>query len=296
MTRVASLISNILEYLVFLVFVLISRIVSFRNYQSIAKLIGLFFYYCIPIRKKVVRSNLQKAFPEKSAEEIEKIAKKNYIHFVTFFLEFLGLSSMKKSEIVNSVQTFDISFIKEKRKDGRALFILTAHFGNWELGGILAGILLNDPLSVLAKDQRNPFVTNWMNKTREKFGNKVISLGVSVRGIYQAVKDNLLIAIVGDQRGPNEGPRAFYFNQPTAVYTGTAAIALRTKTPIYIIFCFRDEKGLYKGIVEEINTTDLNGSQEEKELAVTQEYLNILEKYVRQYPEQWFWMHNIWKY
>ena len=291
-----SLVSNVFEYSVFLIFVFITRIVSNKHYRIIAKFIGLFFYYFIPIRKKVVRCNLKKAFPELNEKEIDGIAKKNYIHFVTFFLEFLGLSGMRQEEIVNSVKTFDVSFLKEKRKEGKAFFILTAHFGNWELGGILAGILLNDPLHVLAKEQRNPYVSNWMNKTREKFGNKVINLGVSVRGIYKAVKDNCMIAVVGDQRGSREGPRAFYFNQPTAVYTGTAAIALKTNTPIYIIFCFKDHQGAYRGIVEELSTKDLKGSAQEKELAITQEYLRILEKYVREYPEQWFWMHNIWKY
>lgn len=290
------MISNFLEYFIFLFFVFLTRIFSYKSYKYIAGIVGFIFFYFIPIRKKVVINNLKKAFPELSQKEINEIAKKNYKHFVNLFLEYLSLSHLKKEKIVKYVNSFDHELLREKKPKDKACFFLTAHFGNWELGAVYTGIMLNEPLQVLAKKQRNTYVSDWMNKTRERFGNRVITLGASVRDMYKAVKSNFLIGVVGDQRGPREGPKVKLFNQSTSVYTGTAAIALKTNTPILVIFFLKNEQGAYDGFIEEIKFDNLQGTLEEKELMITQEYMRLLEKYIRLYPEQWFWMHNIWKY
>jgi len=84
----------------------------------------------------------------------------------------------------------------------------------------------------------------------------------------------------------------FSGNQPQ-FYTGTAAIAVKTNTPIIIILCRNKKKLDILEYVEELKFDDLVDSDENKELIITQRYMNILEKYIQLYPEQWFWMHNI---
>ncbi len=290
------LVSNLTEYVLFLFFVFLARLIGFKRSGIAGNILGRLFFYFLPVRKKIVLQNLKKAFPSMEEDAIYDLAKKNYIHFVTLLFEILAISSSRREFIAEQIKFSDTKKFQSLINDGKAFFLLTAHFGNWELGAISFGIQFSKTLHVLAKQQRNKYVSDWLNKNREKFGNKVILLGASVREIYKAVRSNYSVGIVGDQRGSKDGPRIDFFNQQTSVYTGTAAIAAKTNIPIIIVLCAKQKKSGYIGHVEELKYDDLTCSDAEKEIIITQRYMNILEKYVRLYPEQWFWMHNIWKY
>lgn len=287
---------NKIEYFVFSIFVFISKIFGFYQYKYLGYILGNLLFYLVPIRKKVVLKNLKMAFPDYSEKQIKSVAKKNYIHFATLLFEIFGMSSFKREKI-EEYSTFDnLQKFKDRRKEGKAVILLTAHFGNWELGAVSMGIQLNEEIKVLAKPQRNTLVSSWLDNNRETFGNKVVLLGTSVRELYKAVKESGIVGIVGDQRGPESGKRVTFMGYPTSIYQGTAAIAVKSKTPILVVFCVKQPNSTYIGYVEEIEVVSLTGTEEEKINKVTQDYMSLLEKYVRKNPEQWFWMHNIWKY
>ncbi|MBU1100639.1 MAG: lysophospholipid acyltransferase family protein [Bacteroidetes bacterium] len=287
---------NRIEYFVFSIFVAISKLFNFYSYKYPGYILGNAFYYIIPIRKKVVLKNIKKAFPEYSEKRIKSIARKTYIHFATLFFEIFGMSSFKRERIKEYVSFDDLQKFVNRRKEGKAVILLTAHFGNWELGAVSMGIQLDEEIKVLAKPQRNELVSSWLDRNRETFGNKVVLLGTSVRELYKAVKESGIVGIVGDQRGPESGERVFFMGQPTSIYQGTAAIAVKSKTPIFVVMTVKQKNSRYIGHVEEIEVENVTGTDEEKIRKVTQAYMTILEKYARKNPEQWFWMHNIWKY
>jgi KDO2-lipid IV(A) lauroyltransferase len=80
------------------------------------------------------------------------------------------------------------------------------------------------------------------------------------------------------------------------VYNGTAVLALKTGAPILMIFFARQDDLSYKAVVKELIYTDIEGSEEEKVQIICQRYFSFLETMVKEYPDQWFWMHKIWKY
>ena len=131
---------------------------------------------------------------------------------------------------------------------------------------------------------------------RESFGNNVVPLGMSIRQIYSLLKNKEPIGVVGDQRGPREGKRIKYFGIDTAVYHGSVELALKTGTPIVCTFTERQKDNTYRAVLEKLDLSNLPDSEEGKIETVMQRYMNLLELYVRRSPEQWFWMHNIWKY
>jgi KDO2-lipid IV(A) lauroyltransferase len=286
---------NKIEYFLF---VSLSRFFNFFGYKRApfwGKLLGSAFYYLIPIRKRVVFSNLRKAFPEISDSEIKVIARKNYISLMTTFIELFCVKSLTKEEAASLINV-DIDLVKRKLAADKGLIFLSAHFGNWEISSTSAALQLNIPIYVLAKPQRNEMVYKAVNQLREKFGNKVISLGSSVRELYGALLKKRIIGVVGDQRGPEESLRVNLFNQPTAVYPGTAQIALKTGSPILAALIVRQPDNSYNVELEAIDVEDFEGSNEEKVLQINTRYMAFLEKWIRKHPEQWFWMHNIWKY
>ena len=261
-----------------------------------AKGLTFIFYYLFPVRKAVILENLRIAFPEKDDREIKKICYSNYYSFLYTLLEILSIDRLSPQKILSRVQFSNKDEIEKKIRNNEGAVMLTAHFGNWELVAIAFGILLNIELNVIAKPQRNPYVTKWLNDLRESFGNKVVPLGISIRQIYQILKERKPLGVVGDQRGPKEGLRVKFFDRDTAVFQGSVELAAKTNTPIFAAIFVRGKDGVYRGEFIPLEYHDLQVDFEEKVKILMQNYMNILERYVRLHPEQWFWMHKIWKY
>lgn len=289
-------IKNKLEYFLFIILVKAVNFFGFSNIKYIAKIFGFIFYYFIPIRKKTVLSNLQIAFPDKTPKQIRKLAFQNYVHFCATLFEIMCIPKLTKEKILSLFEWENMDVFSEIINSNRGNFLITAHIGNWELAAIAASLHLNKKFFVLAKPQSNKYFNNWLNNAREIFGNKVISLGVSVRDIYKALKEKNVIGVVGDQRGPREGLRVKLFNKDTAIYKGTAEIALKLNVPIVAAMTIRKKDFSFKVTFEEIKYQNFTGTNDDKIEKINQEYMNILERTISREPSQWFWMHKIWKY
>lgn len=288
---------NKYEFKIFSFFVWLVRKIGAKNVKYLAKVLAFLFFYILRVRRKVVFKNLLLAFPYFDKQKIKKIAFDNYYNIGLTFLDAMLIPKMTKEEVLENVMPINIEVLEEAIKEEKGIFLLTAHFGNWELGAVSVGARIGLPINVLVKPQRNKLVSDWMDKMRSTFGNKVICLGTNVREIYKAILDKGLVGVVGDQRGPREnGIRVDMFGQSTSTYPGTAAIALKLKAKLITVISYRRPDYKYNCVFEEIdlpkNYTDINDAIKE----INQKYMNILEKYVSLYPEQWFWMHNIWKY
>lgn len=259
-------------------------------------MLAFFFFYVVPIRKKTVLENLKIAFPDLTDRQLHKLAFKSYKSFALSLIEILCLPHLKETELLELVKCPDVEIIREKYAQNKGVILLTAHFGNWEMGAAMIGVRLNLPVYVVAKPQRNELVTDWLTNMRETFGNKVVMLGMSIRNVYKELYNKNIVGLVGDQRGPKEGDRVNFFGRPTAIYSGTATLAVKTGSPIVAAFIVRDEDNTYTAFIEDINLEDLPSDEKERISAVNQKYMDLLEKYIRQHPEQWLWMHKRWKY
>ncbi len=292
-----SLDKNKLEYYVFLFFVWFIKKIGTKRIRYLAKFLAILFYYVLRIRRKVVIKNLIKAFPFYDSKKIKQIAFNNYYSAALTFLEAMNIPNLTEEELKEMVNIHNVEVLTEAINANKGVFLLTAHFGNWEISAASAAAQIKIPFYVLAKPQRNKYVSDWMDSMRSKFGNKVITLGTNVKEIYKVILNKGIVGVVGDQRGPKEGGvRVDFFGQSTSTYPGTAAISLKLKAKIIVAITYRRPDYKYDCVLEEIelpeNITDTNEAIKE----INQRYMSILEKFINLYPEQWFWMHNIWKY
>ncbi len=284
----------------FFAFDLLSKSLNFLGLErsrKFAKGLGYIFFYLIPLRKKTVIENLKIAFPEFTNSQIQKTALKTYQNFAIIFCEMLLLPEMSFQQLNEIVYCNNLHIIENKVQEDKGLIFLTAHFGNWEMGASWMGARLNAPIYVVAKPQRNEFVTNWLTQMREHFGNKVIFLGASIKNLFIALKQKKLIGMLSDQRGPKEGMRVNFFNKQTSVYSGAALLSLKTGAPIVVALIIRQPDYRYKVELHSIKPDDFpEVSEDELVFLMTQKYMKILEDYIKQNPSFWFWMHKIWKY
>lgn len=287
---------NKLEYILFLTFGKIFSILGLNLSRKSAYLLAVLFFYIIPIRKKTTIENLKFAFPEKSEKEIKKIAFASYLNFSISLAENFVIKNYTAEKVKSLFEVEDKDILKSALKKDKGLILLSAHFGNWELGAISFALNTNEQFNIIVKSQRNPLVNNWMNDLRTNWGNKVVPLGASVRNILLELKNKNIVALVADQRGPSDGMRINFFGREAVVYPGPAQLSIKSNIPIIYVLALRKKDNSYKAIVKEISTENLPESNDDKVLEISKRHTQFLEEMIRKYPEQWLWMHKRWKY
>ncbi|MCH7773873.1 MAG: lysophospholipid acyltransferase family protein [Bacteroidetes bacterium] len=287
---------NIFEYILFLSCSKFFQLLGLNLSRKFSFLIAVLFYYIIPIRKKTVLENLCNAFPDYNEKKLKSIAFGSYKSFAIALAEILYIPAMSKEDIKKQVDCSNVELIREKYEENNGVILLSAHFGNWEFMATSLAAQLNIPISVVIKPQRNPYVTNWMNKARTKWNNEIVPLGISIRQTYQTLKDKKIVAMVADQRGPEESIKINFFGRNLTVLTGPAALSLKTGAPILYGISVRQDDYSYKSVMTEISNENLPESNEEKIKELSQRHMAYLEGFIRKYPEQWLWMHKRWKH
>jgi len=287
---------NIIEYVLFLGLSYFTGLIGLNLSRKFSFLIAFLFYYFIPIRKKTVFENLINAFPEYSKSKIKEIAFDSYRSFSIALIEILYMPFITKDEMEKMVQCDNSDLIIERFNERNGVILLSAHYGNWEYVAASVSLQVQIPFKVVIKPQRNPFVTKWLNKVRTNWKNEVVSLGISIRQIYKELKEKNIVAMVADQRGPAEGIRVNFFGRKVSIYPGPAIMSLKTNAPIIYGINVRQPDYKYKTHLFEVDKSNLPEDEEEKIIELSQRHASYLEKVIRENPEQWLWMHKLWKY
>jgi Kdo2-lipid IVA lauroyltransferase/acyltransferase len=287
---------NKIEFLFFLLFIKLFKIIGINKTRSLGKALGSILFYLIPIRKNVVMGNLKKAFPYKTSIEIKKIALENFRNITITFFEFMSIPSCSAEEVksFSKIELSDPARNILNKKEG--FIFLTAHFGSWEITGYSLPLHLGVKFHILAQPQRNSYINKWLNEARRVFGNEQIWVGVSVRRIFEAIRNKEAVGVAADQRGPADSPRIYFMGVPTCYHLGIASIITRTKAGVLVGFAVRQKDLSYRIKLEELSTVDLPEEETAKSIELMNRFIKIFEVYVRDYPEQYFWMHKIWKY
>ncbi|MBR4633214.1 MAG: lysophospholipid acyltransferase family protein [Elusimicrobia bacterium] len=279
-------------------YIALKAIISFLHLFSMdtAKKIGFFLadfvFIFVPIRKKHIIDSLTKSFPEKSKEEIKKIAKDVYKQFVCTVVEIIFVSKMTDEQIKNFVNFQNLYLIEEAMKNGRGGVIMSAHFGNWEM--LALSFSKRYPLSVIVAKQENPYFDKVINSIRSTKGYKTIYKEVAPIGVLRALKRKEFVAILADQHAGDQGVYTPFFYREVSTPKGPAVFALRAKCPLYTGFCARQPDGRYVVTFEEIPLPD-TGDEEKKVEEIMTEYNRILQRHIEKNPSFWFWFHRRWK-
>lgn len=286
---------NYFEYFLFVAFAKFFQFLGLKKTRKFIRILGIFFFYCIPIRKAIVIKNLKIAFPELNEAKIKRLALESFINAGTVFAEMLVIPKLSEKELLDNVDYTIPEEIRELINKEQGIVFLTAHMGNWEIAAITTTLSTGRHLSVVYKKMRNPYVDKWIEKMRSRF-NKAVAVGISIKEIYQELLKKQMVGIVADQRAPKKSPKVKFFGQEITAFAGPAMLSLKLNVPVLLTLVNREKNGKYKCTMELLKVDENIETVEDKILNLTQKYFNKLEEKIRQYPEQWFWMHNRWKH
>lgn len=259
-----------------------------RRLGDMIKLLGL--------RTEVARNNIKKALqenPEIGEEiDIDLILKRCYRHFGQVAVEFLLLSGLQGKladhHVLQGEENLKVAY---ERGDG--VIIYTAHFGNWEwLGSVLAE--KGYPVTAIARTQKQEIINSRINELRRKQGVDLVSDKKSgIREAIKKLKSGNVLVILGDQHAPH-GTALDFFNRKASVFTGAVQIASRYNVPIVPAFSVRNCFASFDIELESpLKLPESLNTREEK--FWLRKLLNLTEAKIREYPEQWLWLHRRWK-
>lgn len=271
------------------------RLLPLRLSYWFANRLGAVVYCFYAKRRRIGYANVRAAFCQNLMPgEIKKITRRTFQHFVCVLFEVFRFPSIDKRYADRYVASSGTSHIDEALKKGRGAIILTAHFGNWELSG-LVGAIKGYPQVVLARQQKYLRLNRLLNSYRARYGRRVIEKCMATREIITSLKENKITAILSDQDAGMQGALVSFFGRLASTAKGAAGLALKFDSPILPNFCARQRGPFYQMTIEKPLAIEETGDLETDIQAGLQKFTNILESYITRYPDQWLWLHKRWK-
>src|SRR3989338_1384487 len=192
---------------------------------------GDIVYHANLKRRMIAYANLKAAFPEKEPGELKGLNKRHFENLGMSIIELLKLPVMHKRYLDRHVKIENMDRLNSGLKKGKGVIVLTAHFGNWEISSLAAG-LNGYKMSVFAREQKYERLNNLLNEFRQSTGCEVITKGFSVKDIIRALHNNGIVAMLSDQDAGANGVFVKFFNRPASAARGPVAFSVKTGAAI----------------------------------------------------------------
>ncbi len=278
-------------------YILVIKPISLLPYRALYMLSDFFylvFYHLIGYRKKVVRGNLTRSFPEKSDAEIRSIEKAFYRHFCDLVLESLKNFSADKGDLAARFEHRNTEVLDKLHAEGRSAILAGGHYGNWEMWALSAPPHFKHRLMAIYKRLSNPYFDEKMRTTRGKFGLELVSTKETdewLRGHQQ----DLFFSVFAIDQSPSNPRKAHwieFLGQETACLFGAEKYAKEFNLAVVFGHLRKISRGKY-AIDYELVTTDACSYEQGK---LTEQLSRMLEADIRQEPRYWLWSHKRWKH
>jgi KDO2-lipid IV(A) lauroyltransferase len=151
-------------------------------------------------------------------------------------------------------------------------------------------------MAIIVQRQRNQRIDWKIDQGRSRHGNVTIAMGPSSREGLRVLREGGLLVMLGDQSGPKESTFVTFFGRAAATHRGAAAFSLKADAPLLMVFLIRQNDGGYEAVFEEVDRSGLDIYSDENIDELTRRHVAVLERYIRQYPDHWLWMHKRWKH
>ncbi len=258
-----------------------------------------FVWRVLPKERKKVLAHLRLAFEgAKTEEEIQDLGEKVFQNLAWTAVDALRAPLYKQKHLTEQLIRIEPDVFKkidEALSKGKGLICLTGHIGNWELitlsvlgfgdyrGGVIGRKIYYEPFNQV------------LEKIRIACNAKIFYREDPVKDVLKSLRKNEVIGILPDQDVDSiEGEFINFFGTPAYTPTGPAKLSIASGAPILPVFMLR-EKNKYRFVARDLIWPEIKTTKEEASAQMTKEWSLVVEDVIRQYPEQWVWMHRRWK-
>ena len=285
-----QIIKYFFQFLIIIIFFLIFKIIGLKSSSKISyttiSFIGPFFR-----SRELIESNIRKAMPNLTVEEMNNIIKKMWGNYGRILSEYVFIKNFRNDNLNDNIKIKGQKILDEIRRNNDPVIFVSGHFNNFELMAMhieKSGI----NLSAVYRPLNNKFLNPIMEFIRKKYiCRKQIKKGISgTKQLLKLFKNKTSIALMIDQR-VSQGTKSKFFNDEALTTTIPAQFVKKFKCKVVPIY------------IERINNIDFNitihnpikYSEVETVESITHDLNGVLEKMILKNPEQWIWSHNRWK-
>ena len=278
------------QFILIVVFFLIFKILGLKFASFIS---GKFFQLIGPIfrSKKLIHSNIKKAFPKIDEKDLKNITKSMWNNYGRVFAEYMFMKNFRNDKLQNNIEIVGKEILEDIKNSNQKAVFISGHFSNFELMAMQiekVGI----KLAAIYRPLNNMFLNLVMEKIRKRYICKM-QIKKGIGGLKQLLKFNYegySTALMIDQR-VSQGIKSNFFNEKAFTTTIPAQLVKKFKIPIVPIFIERYEGIKFKMTVHK----PIYFSDEQTIEDITSQLNEILEKMVLSDPNYWIWSHNRWK-
>ncbi len=249
--------------------------------------------FVVPYRKKVVLENIKNSFPDLSDTEHKKIAKKFYKYFSNLFAESIKNLTISEKNLRKRLTVKNPEIMEDLRREGRDVLFLSSHYNNWEFLINGQSLLFNFQAIGIGMPLSNKFWDEKLNARRERFGMKVVNSN-NYREVLSSYSDSLTATLILNDQSPGKNENCYwctFLGQETAFYFGAEIMANQMDAAVVNAIIHKKKRGYYE-LELELITKD---PKSEEYGAITNKYVDALEKAIIDQPEYWLWSHKRWK-
>jgi len=247
-----------------------------------------------PRDRRAVTNNLKVIFPSGSEEQITTLTLEVFRNFGRYLQEFFRMSKFLDREyIARNVKIENIEYLDGLLSEGKGGVLLTAHIGNWELGGVILS-MLGYPIVAVALPHKERPVNDLFNHQRERWGVKIVQTNGAIRKCIEFLRENKIVALLADRDFGFSGEVMDFFGRKAMIPKGPAAFCQKTGAPIIPVFFTRTEDFTFRMVFEKPIYPPQSGDEHEVLLQLMKQYTTVIERKIREYPTQWLMFREFW--
>jgi KDO2-lipid IV(A) lauroyltransferase len=261
-----------------------------------AKRLAWFLADVLRLRSKLVHENLSHAFPEMSERDRRRLARAMWEHLLLLIAE--AAHAPRKIHETNWRDHVRLNGVEDLVRillSDRPTIVITAHFGNFELGGYLLGIL-GFPTHSVARTLDNPYLHQFVDSFRRTTGQHLIPKKGGYDQILEVLGSGGTMAFLADQAAGWKDCWVDFFGRPASTYKAIALMSLQHDAPMAVCYVRRLDRPMqFEMVTAAIADPRDAGDSVESVHDLTQWYTSQLEEAVRRHPDQYWWIHRRWK-
>ena len=264
--------------------------------RHVGAMIGALAFIFLRRLRRVGYFNLGIAFPQLSIADRTSLLRAEYRNLGWLLAEFCQMRKYTPENTRSFLGYDGLEHYLSARKAGYGVLILTGHLGAWELSSFYHS-LMGMPMGMVIRRLDNPLVDEFVNRIRCLHGNRVIHKDDFARGLIASMRAGETVGILMDTNmTPPQGVFVPFFGVEACTASGMARIAAKTGSAVVPGFLLWEESErkyvLRFGKELEVVYT---GDSETDVVTNTAAFTAAIERRIRQYPDQWLWMHRRWK-
>ena len=252
-------------------------------------------FYCISAKdRKAVTDNLSIIMNgSKDEKTLRGMARQVFRNFAKYLVDFFRFQIIDEDYVKKFVRISGENNMKAALAMGKGAIALSAHIGNWELGGSALS-LAGYPVSAVVLTHQNRMINDFFTHQRLKGKVRPIEIGATLKSCYKILRSNNILALLGDRDFTKSGLVLDFFGRPAQIPRGPAAFSYRIGSAIVPTFMIRQPDDTFTLFMEEPILPDPSETEDAAIVNLTKKYLSVIESYIKAYPTQWHVFRNIW--